>query len=80
MVGFWHDLYQNFPEYKELAKLAILLMTITPDTCECERGFSVMNYVKNKLRTAMTETNLNACMAVGLEKRSLNNFPFHKLL
>ena len=80
VVGFRCDLYQNFPDYRELAKLAILLMTITPDTCECERGFSVMNYVKNELRTAMTETTLNACMAVGLEKRSLNQFPFVKLL
>ena len=80
VVGFWCDLYQNFPEYKELAKLAILLLTLTPDTCECERGFSVMNHVKNELRTAMTDTTLNACMAVGLEKRSLNDFPFLKLL
>ena len=32
-----------------------------------------MKCVKNKLCTAMTETTLNACMAVGLEKRSLNN-------
>ena len=66
LVGFWCDLYQNFPEYKELSKLAILIMTITPNTCDCERGFSCMNYVKNELRTAMTETTLNACMAVGL--------------
>ena len=80
IVGFWCDLYQNFPEYKELSKLAILIMTITPDTCECERGLSSMNYVKNELRTAMSEKTLNACMAVGLEKRSVNDFPFVELL
>ena len=56
VVGFWSDLYQNFPEYKDIAKLALLLMAITPDTCEGERGFSVMNHVKNELRTAMTRT------------------------
>ena len=31
IVGFWCDLYQNFLEYKELSKLAILIMTITPN-------------------------------------------------
>jgi hypothetical protein len=36
VVGFWCDLYQNFDDYKELSKLAILIMTLTPDTCECE--------------------------------------------
>ena len=60
--------------------LAILIMTITPNTCDCEHGFSCMNYVKNELRTAMTETTLNACMAVGLEKRSVKDFPFVQLL
>ena len=80
VVGFWSDLYQNFPEYKDIAKLALLLMAITSDTCECERGFSVMNHVKNELRTAMTDTTLNACMTVGLEKRPVEDFPFHKLL
>ena len=80
IVGFWCDLYQNFPEYKELSKLAILIMTITPDTCECECRFCSMNYVKNELRTAMSEKTLNACMAVGLEKRSVNDFPFVELL
>lgn len=80
IVGFWCELYCNFPEYKELSKLAILIMTITPDTCECERGFSTMNFVKNELRTAMTTETLNACMAVGLEERSMDDFPFFCLL
>ena len=58
----------------------MLVMTITPDTCECERGFSCMNYVKNELRTAMTNTTLNGCMAVGLDQRNVDNFPFNSLL
>ena len=79
-VGFWCDLFLNCPEYKELSRLAILILTIAPDTCECERGFSTMNFVKNELRTAMTKTTLNACMAVGLEQRSVDNFPFSLIL
>ena len=36
-----------------------------------------MNY---ELRTAMTNTTLNACMAVGLDQRNVDNFPFNSLL
>ena len=35
LVGFWRDINDNYPDYKKLSKLAILLMTLTPDTCEC---------------------------------------------
>lgn len=42
-VGFWCDLFLNCPEYKELSRLAILILTIAPDICECEREFSTMN-------------------------------------
>ena len=67
MLVFWCDLFLYFPEYKELSRLAILVLTIATVTwCECERGFSTMNFVKNELRTAMTNTTLNACMAVGM--------------
>ena len=76
VVGFWCDIYQNFPDYKELSKLAILLKTLTPDMSECERGVSTMNYVKNELRTALTEKTLNACMVVALDRRLVTEFPF----
>ena len=55
-------------------------MTITPDTCECECGFSCMNYVKNELHTPMTNSTLNPYMTVGLEQRIVDNFPFENLL
>ena len=45
---FWCQLYK-IGQYKELAKLAVLVMTLTPDTVECERGFSCMNYIKNEI-------------------------------
>ena len=41
---FWCQLYK-IGQYKELAKLAVLVMMLTPDTVECERGFSCMNYI-----------------------------------
>ena len=38
---FWCRLYK-MGQYKELAKLAILVLTLSSDTVECERGFSCM--------------------------------------
>lgn len=78
LVGFWCDLYRNFADYRELSKLVTLIMTLTPDTCECERGVSTMNYVKNDVRTALTEKTLNACMAVALDRRTVREFRFLK--
>ena len=62
IVGFWCDLYLNFPEYNELSKLAILILTIISVICECECGFSTMNNVKNELHTAMIDRTMNACL------------------
>ena len=66
-------------QYKELAKLAILVLTLAPDTVECEWGFSGMNYIKNELRSILTQANLNAAVAVATDKRSVSEFPFDKV-
>ena len=66
-------------QYKELAKLAVLVMTLTPDTVECKRGFRCMNYIKNELRSNLTATNLNAAIAICSETRTVQEFPFEKV-
>ena len=75
---FWCRLYK-MGHYKELAKLAILIMTLLPDTVECERGFSCMNYIKNELRSTLTQTNLNAAIAIGSENRTVTEFSIEKV-
>ena len=75
---FWCQLYK-IGSYKELAKLAILVMTLAPDTVECERGFSCMNYIKNELRSNLTQANLNAAIAIGSEIRTVTEFPIEKV-
>ena len=75
---FWCRLYK-MGHYKELAKLAILIMTLLPDTVECERGFSCMNYIKNELRSTLTQANLNAAIAIGSERRSVSECPIEKV-
>ena len=61
VVKFWCHLYRNEgDEYKELSCLALLLSSISPTSVLCERGFSIMNYVKNEYRSVLTQENLNA--------------------
>ena len=78
-ITFWCKLYME-DEFKQLARLALLLLTISPTSVICERGFSVMNYVKNEFRSLLTQTNLNACMAIALTDYSVDTFPFLELL
>ena len=75
---FWCQLYK-IRQYKELAKLAVLAMMLTPDTVECERGFSCMNYIKNELQSNLTANNLNEAIAIGSETRIVQEFPFEKV-
>ena len=76
-VVFWCQLYEE-GDYKELA---LLLLSISPTTVLCERGFSTMracmNYVKNEFRSLLTQENLNACMSLGMTSHSVHTFPFH---
>ena len=74
-VRLWCKLYSG-EEFKELATLALLLLTISPTSVICERGFS-MNYVK---RSVLTQENLNACMALALTDHTVDTFPFTELL
>ena len=78
-VRFWCKLFSG-EEFKELATLALLLLTISPTSVICERGFSVMNYVKNEFRSVLTQENLNACMALALTDHTVDTFPFTELL
>ena len=78
-VVFWCQLYEE-GDYKELASLALLLLSISPTSVLCERGFSTMNYVKNEFRSLLTQENLNACMSLGMTLHSVRTFPFRTFL
>ena len=76
-VKFFCQLYQ-MEETRAFASLCILLLTIQPDICDLERGFSVMNYIKNQHRTQLTQEHLNAAVSVAMDSRSVSSFPFDK--
>ena len=79
-VKFWCFLFEEGDEYRELASLGLLLLSISPTSVICERGFSVMNYVKNQYRSVLSQENLNACMAIAMTSHSITNFPFDGFL
>jgi hypothetical protein len=54
------ELYKG-SDYKHLASLAHLLLSISPTSVLCERSFSNIDYVKNEF---WPQENLNACMAL----------------
>ena len=78
-MKFWCELYRG-DEYKELATVALLLLVISPTSVICERGFSIMNYIKNKYRSTLTQQSLNASMAIAMTDYTVDTFPFRKLL
>ena len=48
-VAFFSHLYNNYSEYSEFAKLCIHLLTISPDSVECERAISNLNTLKKQI-------------------------------
>jgi hypothetical protein len=65
-------------EFSEFDRLALLVLTLSPDSVSCERGFSVMNYVE--YHTALTDQTLNALMALALDHRAVSDFPYRNVL
>ena len=76
---FFCHLYNN-PAYREFARLALLLMTISPDTCDLERGFSTMNSIKSSNRSTLLQSHLTASMRIALGPRYVSDFSFSQCL
>ena len=79
VVKFWCKMEKR-KEFQPFARLCILLLTVQPDTCDLERGFSVMNMVKNEYRTRLTQDNLNAAVAIAMEERATSEMCFTRCL
>jgi hypothetical protein len=65
---------------KELAVVAILILSIFRTTVMCQRSFSALHFIKNKYRNKLTNDNLEATLRLALEERSVIEFPFGKVL
>lgn len=57
------DSWNSLPEtYGALKKLAFAILTVFGSTYSCEQTFSSMNQIKNKLRSKLTDENLQSCI------------------
>ena len=57
------DAWNSLPEcYSEVKKLAFGVLTIFGSTYSCEQAFSFMNIIKSKVRSQLTNKNLEACL------------------
>lgn len=80
---FWGSLNSskdNMENLSEFFKLAQIYACIPPSSCECERDFSLMNYIKDERRNRIKEKKLNICMKVKKSKYTLDNLPVGYIL
>lgn len=57
-----------------IEKLLHWLFIVSPSTSSCERGFSLMNTLKNKLRTTLTQESLKNQLYLMSEGPDISNF------
>lgn len=66
-------LYSN-ERFPLLSKLLSIVAVLPVSTASCERGFSTMNFVKNKYRTSMEIDSLNDLLMISLNGPPLAEF------
>jgi hypothetical protein len=60
---FIFDAWNSLPEcYSEVKKLTFGVLAIFGSTYSCEQAFSCMNTTKNKVRSQLTNKNLESCL------------------
>ncbi|KAI2652236.1 Zinc finger protein 862 [Labeo rohita] len=71
----YRDLLSEKPEHLSLILLLVkLMLTLSPSTAICERGFSCMNRVKTTHRTSLQPETLNDCMQLSINGESVESF------
>jgi len=75
------DAYVKLPaEFTDLRMLYRISMTVPVTTATVERGFSKFTYVKNKLRSTMTQDRLESLILATAEKDILLQLPNEDLV
>ncbi len=69
------NLLSENPEHlSHIFLLVKLMLTLSPSTAICERGFSCMNWVKTTHRTSLQPETLNDCMQLSINGESVESF------
>jgi len=72
-----NDLSKSFPN---IFKTLSLLVTIPVTSCSCERAFSKLNLVKNKLRNQMLQERLECLLMIFVEQEMATNLDYEEII
>jgi hypothetical protein len=64
--------------YPSVARLYRLVLTLPATSCSCERSFSALKFVKNNLRTTMSQDRLQDLMLLAVEAERTKCVEIHK--
>ncbi|MES9884373.1 MAG: hAT transposon family protein [Sedimenticola sp.] len=65
---------QDVDHLKNILPLVKIMLTISPTTAECERGFSKMNQIKTDSRTSLKQSTVSSLMRINLDGMSLEDY------
>ena len=65
---------QDIENVKHILPLVNIMLTISPSTADCERGFSAMNKIKTESRTSMSQDTLKNLMRISIDGPNLNEY------
>lgn len=68
-----HDCSEQYPDFVLLAKVALV---IPVSSAPCERGFSIQNAIKTKVRNRLNPVRLNRLMFIKLVGPEIDHFDF----
>lgn len=71
LMGVGGDDKENI---KHILPLVNIMLTISPSTAECERGFSAMNKIKTGSRTSMSQDTLKNLMRISIDGPTLEEY------
>ena len=75
-----HQYSLNSTAYSELYTVYHFLLTLAITQVECERSFSKLKLIKTKLRSTMSQENLDSVMLISVESDILNRVSLAKVV
>lgn len=65
---------EEFKSIQNIIPIVNVMLTISPSTAECERGFSTMNRIKTQSRTSMSQSTLQNLIRISVDGPSMQDF------
>lgn len=65
---------EEHQKIKSILPIINIMLSISPTTAECERGFSTMNMIKTQGRTSMSQSTLQSLVRINVDGPKMENF------